>query len=283
MCSAASITPVMPYAAVSSEESYVISCEERAKIYANRVMYSRVYAIVYAAALLASLCLLLWVIIESHVRSQRYIRSHLWVFVAADSVVTAVVILEISVAVVGQGWVRYRQSVSNVIDVFVAIFCVFVILLHAFGPAFTVELETVTGLKEAALANDLEEEEIEQEEVETGVLVLRYAAQISRLYVMLRHFRRQQESCMRTREMELDLDAADCGSGPPTPKMEVTLGGIDLPEWRAEDQRVDPDEGDGGVEAPEAQHDEQAADDGGECITPPPPGSCELGANRSEE
>ena len=146
MCSAASITPVMPYAAVSSEESYVISCEERAKIYANRVMYSRVYAIVYAAALLASLCLLLWVIIESHVRSQRYIRSHLWVFVAADSVVTAVVILEISVAVVGQGWVRYRQSVSNVIDVFVAIFCVFVILLHAFGPAFAVELETVTGL-----------------------------------------------------------------------------------------------------------------------------------------
>ena len=62
-------------------------------------------------------------------------------------------------------------------------------------------------------------EEIEQEEAEVTVLVLRYAAQIARLVVMLRHFRRQQQSCMHAREVRLDQ-----GSLPASPRALATSG-----------------------------------------------------------
>jgi hypothetical protein len=186
------------------ESSAVVSCSERAHILANRVQFSRTYATIYFSALLLSLLLFVWVIVESHTHSRSYLQAHFYLFVAADACVTAVVIAEITIAAVGQGRQRFCSSTSNVLDVLVALFCIFVLLLHVLGPSVMAKMGNVTA---ANLGPTLVQEEIEQEEVETVVLALRYAAQISRLYVMLRHFRRQQESCMRRREVEMCLDS----------------------------------------------------------------------------
>ena len=202
------------------ENTGVITCDERARIYANRLKFSRVYAALYAAALAVSLMLLVWVVVESHTQSRKYLQQHLWVFVTADALVTLFVILEILVAVLAQGWRRYCAITANVLDIAVALFCVFVLLLHALGPAFRDEPEGVVGADFEVVSN-AEEEEIEEEEIDATVLVLRYAAQISRLYVMVRHFRRQHD--MRTREIELSLDS---------PKREPELS-LDSPKTEA--------------------------------------------------
>ena len=134
--------------------------------------------------------LLLWVVIESHTQSKTYLRAHFWVFMLCDTVVTSFVLIEIGVAVVAQGWRRYCRRTSHVLDVVVAVLCIFVLLLHAIGPSVTAELGQVANVDSSDLQQKLVVEEIEQEEVETSVLVMRYVAQISRLYVMLRHFKR---------------------------------------------------------------------------------------------
>lgn len=166
--------------------------------------------------------LLLWVVIESHTQSKTYLRAHFWVFMLCDTVVTSFVLIEIGVAVVAQGWRRYCRRTSHVLDIVVAVLCIFVLLLHAIGPSVTAELGQVANVDSSDLQQKLVVEEIEQEEVETSVLVMRYVAQISRLYVMLRHFKRfaTAQLCLRCRNLSarLRLLAHLLGSLAPTPR-----------------------------------------------------------------
>ena len=151
---------------------------------------TRRYAILYAIALCASALLLTLAIVERH---SGYLRTHFWAFLTADAVVTMFVALEVGVSMVAQGWRRYLTSLPNFLDVIVVLFCVFVILFHLFGPSVRARISGLTGTDAHVLADtddDLENEELKEEEVETTVLVTRYAAQILRLCVMLRHFKR---------------------------------------------------------------------------------------------
>ena len=162
-----------------------VACGERARIYANRVQFSRSYTALYSAALILSLLLLLWVAVEEPLDGN----VKFCVFVLADSAVTLFVVLEIVLRLIAVGKRRFCYSMSNILDVGVALLCLVTIFLHILGPTSQLELE---------------------DEVEAAVLCVRYSAQILRLVLLARHFRRVQRTQRAELEVHMDTDVA-CG------------------------------------------------------------------------
>lgn len=170
-------------------------CAERLRIYANRVKYSRAYTICYAASLALSVCLLVWVIIEADYPLGNDALKF-WTFVVLDSVLTLFVLLEITVTVLVQGCSNFCRQWTNRADVAVAVLCVAALLLHVLGPA-----------ADAAL-------DLEVEEIESMLLIIRFAAQLARLMLLVKKFREQArkqrlEVCMQLDDVDLDLDEVD--------------------------------------------------------------------------
>lgn len=164
-----------------------ILCPERARIYANRVVFSRAYTIVFSCMLLLSLALLVWVLVEAGYPLDDAVKF--WVFVALDSTVTLFLLCEILLALAVSGCARFWWHWAHWVDVAVFVLCVATIAMHVLGPL-------------SALEPGWTRQE-EEEEVEAGVLAVRYSTQILRLMLMLKHFQRQS----RTRELtEIHLE-----------------------------------------------------------------------------
>lgn len=178
----------------------VVPCSERARIVANRVQYSRAYAITYVAALSLSVLLLVWVVLEADYPLEH--RVKFWVFVLADSAVTLFVVLEVVIRALASGGCRFFcMNPWNLLDVAVAVLCITTIFLHVLGPTAVLE-----------------------DEVEVGVLCLRYAAQITRLLVLVRHLGRMQRAQARELDVHMDADGTSSvggdgveAEGPPSP------------------------------------------------------------------
>ena len=165
----------VPGAGSSSHD--VPRCAERFHIYANRVQYSKQYSLAYGCMILINVGLLVWTIVEADYPLTHPAR---WVFLLADLFVTAFVLLEIMINMGAIGWRRFWRLWSNWFDVTVALLCVAVIAMHALGPTALLE---------------------EDEEVETGILICRYAAQITRLGVMVKNLKRQAQH----KELRIDI------------------------------------------------------------------------------
>ncbi len=159
-----------------------VTCNELARIYANRVQFSRSYAVLYAAALVLSVLLLVWVFLEKDYPLRHAIKF--WIFVLADGAVTLFVALEVLIrALAAGGCRRFLLEQWNVFDIFVAMLCITTIFLHVLGPTDVLE-----------------------DEVEITVLCVRYGAQIARLLVLVRHMGRMQRA--QDRELEVHMDAS---------------------------------------------------------------------------
>ena len=196
------------YSTASCVESapFALGCAERVRIYANRVKYSRACAplprtprrpdadhvpacgrgadtVCYAAFLALSVCLLVWVVIEADYPLGNALKF--WVFVVLDSVLTLFVLLEITVTILVQGGANFCSQWTNRADVAVAVLCVAALLLHVLGPAAELDLEV--------------------EELESVLLIVRFAAQLARLLLLLKKFRQQA----RKRQLEVQLDDLD--------------------------------------------------------------------------
>jgi len=151
--------------------------------------------ICYAASLALSVCLLVWVIIEADYPLGNDALKF-WTFVVLDSVLTLFVLLEITVTVLVQGCSNFCRQWTNRADVAVAVLCVAALLLHVLGPA-----------ADAAL-------DLEVEEIESMLLIIRFAAQLARLMLLVKKFREQArkqrlEVCMQLDDVDLDLDEVD--------------------------------------------------------------------------
>jgi len=157
-------------------------CSERCRIYANRVQYSRQYLVLYGFMIAVSLGLLVWVVIEADYPLKHPAR---WVFVIADSCVTAFILLELSVNMGATGCRRFWKLWSNWFDFTVTALCVGVLAMQALGP--TADLE-------------------EEEEFETVILTCRYAAQITRLSMMIKNLNRQATQ----KELDIAFQDVDC-------------------------------------------------------------------------
>jgi len=154
-------------------------CIERAHIYANRLQFSNEYTYVYALAIAINLLLLLWTIVESD-----YPLGHVakfWVFVISDVCVTVFVVLEILVSLLAQGLAVFCSMCSNRVDVVVALFCIVALLGHFLGPTSDLDVE---------------------EELEESVLAVRYGAQLARLLMLVKNYRRQS----RKKGLDIHLD-----------------------------------------------------------------------------
>lgn len=163
-------------------------CVERSKIYANRVQFSRAYAYSYSVVLALSIFLLVWVIIENDYPLGHVVKF--WVFVILDSIVTLFVVLEIAVSLLAQGRQNFCMQWSNHADMAVALLCVVALLLHVLGPAAELDLDI--------------------EELESVVLVVRYVAMLARLVLIVRKFRRQARK--KTLEVHLDMEEDEPGA-----------------------------------------------------------------------
>ena len=209
-----------PSCVESAQAPFAPGCAERLRIYANRVKYSRACApatvpappqgfalptvclpvaatdtACYAISLALSVCLLVWVSIEADYPLGND-AVKFWMFVVLDSVLTLFVLLEITVTVLVQGCSNFCRQWTNRADVGVAVLCVAALLLHVLGPA-----------ADAAL-------DLEVEEIESVLLIIRFAAQLARLMLLVKKFREQArkqrlEVCMQLDEVDLDLDEVD--------------------------------------------------------------------------
>tara|TARA_B110001452_G_C15120960_1_gene390669 strand:+ start:175 stop:936 length:762 start_codon:yes stop_codon:yes gene_type:complete len=157
-------------------------CVERSKIYANRLQFSRAYAYSYSVVLVLSIFLLVWVVIENDYPLGHAVKF--WVFVILDSIVTLFVVLEIAASLLAQGRQNFCMQWSNRADMAVALLCVVALLLHVLGP--------------------VEELDLDVEELESVVLVVRYVAMLARLVLIVRKFRRQARK--KTLEVHLDME-----------------------------------------------------------------------------
>ena len=181
--------PIMPspcpysHEALSSHEDTCVrvTWNERARIYANRVHYSRVYAALYAAALILSGLLLVWVLLEKDYPLRHAVKF--WIFVLADGAVTLFMVLEVMTRALAAGGCRHFLLEGwNVFDIFVTLLCISTIFLHVVGPTKPLDVE-----------------------VEVIVLCVRYGAQALRLLVLVRNFGRMQRA--QGRELEIHMDA----------------------------------------------------------------------------
>ena len=182
--------PIMPspgpysHEALSSHEDTCVhvTWNERARIYANRVHYSRVYAALYAAALILSGLLLVWVVLEKDYPLRYAVKF--WIFVLADGAVTFFMVLEVMTRALAAGGCRHFLLEGwNVFDIFVTLLCISTIFLHVVGPTKPLDVE-----------------------VEVIVLCVRYGAQALRLLVLVRNFGRMQRA--QGRELEIHMDAS---------------------------------------------------------------------------
>ena len=97
-----------------AHDESTVFCAERARIYANRVQFSRAYTVLYGVVMLLSAALLVWVLVEEDFPLAHAVKW--WIFVVMDTAVTLFVLLEILVSSLAQGWRRYITRCSNVVD-----------------------------------------------------------------------------------------------------------------------------------------------------------------------
>ena len=171
---------------VPSSSWDVLPCAERARIYANRIQFSKQYIWFYLAAILLNTWLLIWTVVERDyplAHSLKFV-----VFVLTDCVVTLFVLFEIAISLLSQGPRIFCSQCNNRIDVCVASLCIVALALHALGETAEVEWEDAT---------------------EAVVLVVRYAAQLSRLLLIVKNFRRQTGK--KELDVHLDLHSAQAG------------------------------------------------------------------------
>lgn len=161
-------------------------CSERSRIIASRIQFSRQWAWLYAGAIVVNGLLLIWTVLEATTR----IGHSLWpstkraIFVSADATVTMLVLTEIGLNWMTQGRSTFCGNWTNYLDLCVALLC-----LGALGMAVT------------SPTAELEEEE----EAEAVVLLLRYAAQLLRLGMLVGHYRRQAGKKQLDVELGLNL------------------------------------------------------------------------------
>jgi hypothetical protein len=162
-------------------------CSERSRIIASRIKFSRHWAWLYAGAIVVNGLLLIWTVLEATTRIGHSLRpsTKRAIFVSADATVTLFVLAEIGLNWTTQGRSTFCGHWTNHLDMCVAVLC-----LGALGMAVT------------APEAELEEEE----EAEAVVLLLRYAAQLLRLGMLVSHYRRQASKKQLDVELNLHLD-----------------------------------------------------------------------------
>ena len=156
-----------------------VECCERAHIMANRVQYSRGYFYFYGLLIALNVFLMAWVFVEADfVDAVKF-----WVFVLLDGAVTLCILIE----VVHTALVQRRTFLrlwSNRFDLFVLALCFAAIGMHALGTVNT--------------------EELELEELDVFVVVVRYVAQFARLALLLKKLRRQRSR--KQLDVRMDLE-----------------------------------------------------------------------------
>ena len=158
-----------------------VECCERAHIMANRVQYSRGYFYFYGLLIALNVFLLAWVFVEAD-----YPLSHevkFWVFVLLDGAVTLCILIEVVLTALVQRRTFLRLW-SNRFDLFVLALCFAAIGMHALGTVNT--------------------EELELEELDVFVVVVRYVAQFARLALLLKKLRRQRSR--KQLDVRMDLE-----------------------------------------------------------------------------
>mmetsp|Transcript_45379 Transcript_45379/g.96549 ORF Transcript_45379/g.96549 Transcript_45379/m.96549 type:complete len:287 (-) Transcript_45379:662-1522(-) len=186
----------------------VLDCAERCRIYANRLQFSTQYTYLYVAVILLNAMLLLWTVVEADYPLGHVVKF--WVFVVADSLVTLFVLFEIVVSLLAQGSRLYFSLWHNRVDILIALLCIFALLGHLFGPAAELELE---------------------EDLESAVVVARYVAQLARLVMLVKNYRRQVR-VTKALDVHLDLATNDSDAnmfddvGMPSPRASESTGGV---------------------------------------------------------
>ena len=169
------------YAHVETTDIALPLCQERSRIIAQRIQFSRQWTCLFTVAIVLNGILLLWTVLEATTEVGDVVDPPVKraVFCAFDSVVTAFVLAEVSLNWMTQGAAIFCSQCSNWVDGFVAALSMAALGMALAGPAAKLE---------------------EDEEVEAVVMLVRYVAQLLRLGVVVRSARRQ------ARKNRLDVD-----------------------------------------------------------------------------
>lgn len=160
-------------------------CYERSRIIATRIQFSRQWVWIYAAAIVLNGMLLIWAILETTSKVGEVLNppTKRAIFVSADAAVTLFVLTEIGLNWTTQGRSVFCAQCANHVDIGVAVLCLGALAMAVAGPA--AELE-------------------EEEEAEAVLMLLRYSAQLLRLALLVRNFRRQANK--KQLDVHLDLN-----------------------------------------------------------------------------
>mmetsp|Transcript_54325 Transcript_54325/g.90139 ORF Transcript_54325/g.90139 Transcript_54325/m.90139 type:complete len:271 (-) Transcript_54325:41-853(-) len=169
------------YTHLRNANEVVLGCAELSRIYANRLQFSQQYTYIYAFVIVLNASLLIWTAIELDYPLGHKVKF--WVFVVADSLVTFFVLFEIVISLMAQGLHIFLSLWHNRIDMMVALLCIIALLGHVLGPTADLELE---------------------EDLESAVLLVRYTAQLARLAMLVKNYRRQS----RKKELDVHLDCS---------------------------------------------------------------------------
>jgi len=183
-----SSAPRSSYSHLASTDVALPLCAERSKIIASRIQFSRQWAWIYAGAIVLNGVLLAWAVLEATTSVGRSLdsRTKRAIFVSADLTVTLFVLTEIFLNWTTQGRRVFCVQWTNHIDICVAGLCLAALGMAVGGPV--AELE-------------------EEEEAEAVVMLLRYSAQLLRLAMLVRNFRRQAQKKDLEVHLDLNLDA----------------------------------------------------------------------------
>lgn len=141
-------------------KSYRIGILEMMKLYANRVVFSKAYAILYTVMILLNIVMLIWLIIHGG-------NDPSFEFLLMEIIVTVLLGLEIFTRMLSQGK-KYFKSPYNWFEIMVLFLCTAsLVLTH----------------NESSISSSEEMDEL----VSWGLLILRYILQGSRLVALLRH------------------------------------------------------------------------------------------------
>ena len=169
---------------------------------ANRVQYSRGYFYFYGLLIALNVFLLAWVFVEAD-----YPLSHavkFWVFVLLDGAVTLCILIEVVLTALVQRRTFLRLW-SNRFDLFVLALCFAAIGMHALGTVNT--------------------EELELEELDVFVVVVRYVAQFARLALLLKKLRRQRSR----KQLDVRMDLEEITAWPEEVGERTPLSTIEAP------------------------------------------------------
>ncbi|KAI9297593.1 hypothetical protein K502DRAFT_346924 [Neoconidiobolus thromboides FSU 785] len=148
-----------------------MSFKEIVHSFANRLLYSRFYTILYISMFLLSLVTMILSIVEDTCPST-------W-FIVLEVLINIVMIIEVSIRIIAEGY-SYWESKSNIIDLVLVLLCVITLIILA------------SGCSQGARSEEI---------IETVIIAIRSIVQFIRLLFALRKNKRN----LSARENTIDF------------------------------------------------------------------------------